>query len=127
MRHNQARIMTNIFDSLLIAAIDGDSDDRADVFRRQVITSLSPITDQQISIDEQLDSLLAKISILPFRTTTLAFTFADTQHWKPKDYDDLYKKLAKKVPALREFLDNPKNKHIFNATEMVFVPRELFP
>lgn len=126
LRRNQARIFTNLIDTLSLASKDALVEG-GEFFPRKVNNTIATVTGQSADPGEPLDILLARASILPFRTTTLSFSLAEVIQWKPADFRRLNEILERKVEALRAFIFNPQNVYIFNEIDHVFIPRDLFP
>jgi hypothetical protein len=125
MRRRNAEVLVNMTALIGSAASEG-AIEGADYFQRMVKVAFDGIG-QALDEVERIDTLLAKLSVLPFRTTALAFTLQEVRLWKSEDFRQLKERLERKIVPLRDYVQDPRNSYNLGGTTQVFIPRDLFP
>jgi hypothetical protein len=127
---SKLKLLTNTLDNIAEAALIGDKEG-ADAFistiQNALAAQLSISPSEVFKSGETLDGILKKANILPFKTTTLAFSAQEIQTWKEADYKRLNQILGDKVKYLRELQQNATARRMFGDKPHLYVPRAYFP
>jgi hypothetical protein len=130
MRKNKLRICINIIDSIIVSSEDGvieGAEFFLDTVRYALAEQLRMRKEDVFVRGENLDEVLKKANILPFKTEILSFTSDDVNTWKPIRFERIRDSLTDKLKYLREFYGDPKNLHYFDNIPYLYIPRKYFP
>jgi hypothetical protein len=130
MEKEELGILTEVLENIAVAAelgLSEGSEAFIDNVKQTLAAQAKMPLDELFQSSESWNSILQKVDVLPFKTDILSFSAEEVGSWKPRNYRRINAILKEKVKVLREFSQNPSNRHMIGGNAYLYVPRTSFP